>query len=85
MKTTATDLQTNLFAWMDKVIYCGKSLEIVRNRVIIKIQRASSLTWTRDPSDRIIAANDLYLEIPLLTKDQAILDNVHGLLGNPAY
>lgn len=40
MKTTATDLRTNLFTWLDKVICTGESLEIERNGVTIKIQRA---------------------------------------------
>ena len=39
MKTTATDLRTHLFSWLDKIIYSGESLEIERKGVILKIQR----------------------------------------------
>lgn len=37
--------------------------------------RAASLTWTRDPFDRMIAAHALVDDLPLLTKDQVLLDH----------
>lgn len=50
-------------------------INVASNGWLEIILQASSLTWTRDPFDRIIAAQALYLETPLLTKDRAILDN----------
>lgn len=37
--------------------------------------RATSLTWTRDPFDRSIAAHALVDDLPLLTKDRVMLDH----------
>ena len=35
--------------------------------------RASTLTWTRDPFDRLIAAHALCDDLPLLTRDATLL------------
>lgn len=39
-------------------------------------QTAVGLTWTRDPFDRMIAAQAIVSDIPLITADQTILDNL---------
>ncbi len=39
------------------------------------ITTALSLTWTRDPFDRMIVANAMTKESALLTKDQSILEH----------
>jgi PIN domain nuclease of toxin-antitoxin system len=36
---------------------------------------ASTLTWTRDPFDRLIVAHAMADDLPLLTKDRTILAN----------
>lgn len=38
-------------------------------------ESAGSITWTRDPFDRIIAAHTVYREGMLLTRDRTILEN----------
>lgn len=40
------------------------------------VQTAAALTWTRDPFDRLIAADALAANSPLLTKDDTIRSNV---------
>jgi PIN domain nuclease of toxin-antitoxin system len=40
------------------------------------IQRAVDLSWTRDPFDRMIAAHAIVADIPLVTADKTILDNL---------
>lgn len=39
-------------------------------------QAAVDLTWTRDPFDRMIAAQAIVANAPLLTADRTILDNL---------
>jgi PIN domain nuclease of toxin-antitoxin system len=39
------------------------------------IQRALSEAWTRDPFDRIIVSQAALRNLPLISKDQSILDN----------
>lgn len=39
-------------------------------------RKATELTWTRDPFDRLIAANAISRSYPLITKDQNILSNL---------
>jgi PIN domain nuclease of toxin-antitoxin system len=39
-------------------------------------QTAVGLTWTRDPFDRIIAAQAIVSDVPLITADRTILDNL---------
>jgi len=39
-----------------------------------------SLSWTRDPFDRLIVASSIALDIPLLTKDKNILDNFENAI-----
>ena len=39
------------------------------------VMEATAQSWTRDPFDRIIVANAICAESPLLTKDANILDN----------
>jgi len=37
---------------------------------------AVELTWTRDPFDRMIAAQAIVADVPLVTADRTILDNL---------
>ncbi len=37
---------------------------------------AIDLTWTRDPFDRLIAAQAIVTDVPLVTADRSILDNL---------
>lgn len=39
------------------------------------VQTALNCKWTRDPFDRLIAAEAIFSQIPILTKDQSILQN----------
>lgn len=39
-------------------------------------RHAQSLSWTRDPFDRLIAATALACNAPLLTRDRTMLDNL---------
>lgn len=40
------------------------------------VQTAVGLTWTRDPFDRMIAAQAIVADAPLVTADRAILANL---------
>lgn len=42
------------------------------------IKKSLSLEWTRDPFDRLIVANTMVRDYPLLTKDEKILANFEG-------
>ena len=37
---------------------------------------AVGLTWTRDPIDRLLAAHAVAADLPLLTKDRSLLENL---------
>jgi PIN domain nuclease of toxin-antitoxin system len=37
---------------------------------------AAGLSWTRDPFDRMIAAHAIVADVPLVTADRTILDNL---------
>ncbi len=40
------------------------------------IQAATTLSWTRDPFDRLISAHAMVANVPLLTADETILENL---------
>jgi PIN domain nuclease of toxin-antitoxin system len=40
------------------------------------VQAATGLTWTRDPFDRMIAAQAIVADVPLITADRTILANL---------
>lgn len=40
------------------------------------VQTALGLTWTRDPFDRMIAAQAIVADVPLVTADRTILANL---------
>lgn len=40
------------------------------------VRAANDLTWTRDPFDRIIAAQAIVTDAPLITADRTILANL---------
>jgi PIN domain nuclease of toxin-antitoxin system len=40
------------------------------------VETALSLTWTRDPFDRMIAAHAIALDAPLITADRVLLDRL---------
>lgn len=37
---------------------------------------AAGITWTRDPFDRMLAAHAIAAELPLITKDRSLLENL---------
>jgi PIN domain nuclease of toxin-antitoxin system len=60
-------------------------LEALRKRIGLQIADASSaalakcatgLSWTRDPFDRLIAAQAILADVPLVTADRTVLDNL---------
>lgn len=51
-------------------------LQIADISLAALIQAAAGLTWTRDPFDRMIAAQAIVADAPLLTADRTILDNL---------
>ena len=51
-------------------------LEIADVSLAELAQTALGLSWTRDPFDRMIAAHAVVADAPLITADQAILDNL---------
>jgi PIN domain nuclease of toxin-antitoxin system len=40
------------------------------------MRAATGLSWTRDPFDRMIAAHAIVADVPLVTADRTILDNL---------
>jgi PIN domain nuclease of toxin-antitoxin system len=52
-------------------------LEIVDASFSDLVDRAMSLSWTRDPFDRLIAAHAALDGTPLLTADETILASLH--------
>jgi PIN domain nuclease of toxin-antitoxin system len=58
-----------------ETLNCSIGLEICDQSFIHTVTEAIDLTWTRDPFDRIIVAQSHARQIPLLTKDQYILQN----------
>jgi len=51
-------------------------LEVADASLAELAQTAIGLTWTRDPFDRMIAAQAIIADAPLLTADRTILDNL---------
>jgi PIN domain nuclease of toxin-antitoxin system len=51
-------------------------LEIAEAGLAELTQAALGLSWTRDPFDRLIAAQAIVADTPLLTADRTILDNL---------
>ncbi|HEU4944360.1 MAG TPA: PIN domain-containing protein [Solirubrobacterales bacterium] len=51
-------------------------LEIADVSLAELAQAAAGLTWTRDPFDRMIAAHAVVADVPLVTADRTILDNL---------
>ncbi|MCE9622668.1 MAG: PIN domain-containing protein [Actinomycetia bacterium] len=47
-------------------------LYTVNQPLLAVVQAAASLSWTRDPFDRLIVGDALAANCPLLTKDEAI-------------
>lgn len=47
-------------------------LQLSDQSMLTVVQSAASLTWTRDPFDRLIVADALSANCPLLTKDDNI-------------
>lgn len=40
------------------------------------VEAALTLTWTRDPFDRMIAAHAIVLDAPLITADRVLLEHL---------
>jgi PIN domain nuclease of toxin-antitoxin system len=51
-------------------------LQVADMSLATMAQAATNLTWTRDPFDRMIAAQAVVADAPLLTADGTILDNL---------
>jgi PIN domain nuclease of toxin-antitoxin system len=51
-------------------------LEVADASLAELAQAALGLTWTRDPFDRMIAAQAIVADVPLVTADQTILTNL---------
>lgn len=51
-------------------------LYIVNQPLLAVVQAAASLTWTRDPFDRLIVGDAMAANCPLLTKDDVIHANL---------
>jgi len=51
-------------------------LEIADASLAELAHAAVGLTWTRDPFDRMIAAQAIIADAPLVTADRTILDNL---------
>ena len=49
---------------------------IVNQPLLAVVQAAASLSWTRDPFDRLIVGDALAANCPLLTKDDSIQANL---------
>ncbi len=48
---------------------------VSRDRVETVVERAMTLSWTRDPFDRVIVATADLHGAPLLTRDERIREN----------
>lgn len=42
------------------------------------VRQAESLTWTRDPFDRLLVASAMLHELPFVTRDRVIHENFEG-------
>lgn len=51
-------------------------LEVVDTSLAELVQAAASLTWTRDPFDRLISAHAIVADAPLITADETIRANL---------
>jgi PIN domain nuclease of toxin-antitoxin system len=52
-------------------------LEIADTSTAELVQAANSLSWTRDPFDRLIAAHAIVANAPLVTADETIREHLH--------
>lgn len=52
-------------------------LKVAEDPFIEVVSKASHVTWTRDPFDRLIVAHALLRSIPLITKDRSIKRHYH--------
>ncbi len=51
-------------------------LEVADTSLAEVAHAATGLAWTRDPFDRMIAAQAIVADVPLVTADRTILDNL---------
>jgi PIN domain nuclease of toxin-antitoxin system len=51
-------------------------LDVADLSVATLTDAAVALTWTRDPFDRLIAAHAIVADVPLVTADRTILENL---------
>ena len=42
----------------------------------VLVRAATKISWTRDPFDRLIAAQAIVADVPLITADRALLEHV---------
>lgn len=51
-------------------------LQMADSSLASVVQAATGLSWTRDPFDRLISAQAIVADAPLITADRTILDNL---------
>jgi PIN domain nuclease of toxin-antitoxin system len=51
-------------------------LQIADGSLAAVTQAAAALSWTRDPFDRLISAQAIVADVPLVTADRTILENL---------
>ena len=66
---TADDIHTELSQKVE--------LSVLDSSVGAVCGAAHELVWTRDPFDRLISAHSVVADLPLVTKDRTIRDNLH--------
>ena len=69
-----TDTPYNIFGDLNAMI----DLRVDEVEMFDVIKKSLSLEWTRDPFDRLIVANAMVRDYPLLTKDEKILTHFDG-------
>src|SRR3989339_1272979 len=69
-----TDTPYNIFGDLNAMI----DLRVDEVEMFDVIKKSLSLEWTRDPFDRLIVANAMARDYPLLTKDEKILTHFEG-------
>lgn len=54
----------------------GIGLEVADVPLVKLTEAAASLSWTRDPFDRLMAAHAIVADVPLVTADRTLLANL---------
>jgi PIN domain nuclease of toxin-antitoxin system len=51
-------------------------VDVVDGSIVELVQTATTLSWTRDPFDRLIAAHAVVADSPLVTADKTIREHL---------